>query len=74
MSESSDRPLAAAGGDPVDEAAGAVVDLTLRGCLQRSATARERLAQQLYDRLHPAMAALGLLFVASMLRRRASSV
>lgn len=54
----------ALGADPIDEAANAVVDLTLRGCLRRSANARERLAQQVYDRLHPAMTALGLLFVA----------
>ena len=39
------------------------VDLTTRGCLQRSATSRERLAEALYDRLHQAMASLGLLFV-----------
>ena len=53
--------------DLVNEAAGAVVDLTVRGCLQRSATSRERLARDLYDRLHPAMAALGLLFVVLVL-------
>ena len=53
--------------DPVEEAAGAVADLTVRGCLRRSATARERLAQVLSDRLHPAMAALGLLFVVLVL-------
>ena len=55
------------GGDPVDEAASAVVDLTVRGCLDRSATSREGLAQHLYDRLHPAMAALGFLFVVLVL-------
>jgi voltage-gated potassium channel len=53
--------------DPVDDAADAVVDLTVRGCLGRSATSRERLAQHLYDRLHPAMAALGLFFVVLVL-------
>ena len=53
--------------DPVEEAADAVIDLTVRGCLQRSPTSRERLAQVLYDRLHPAMAALGLLFVVLVL-------
>lgn len=58
---------AAGRGDPIDDAAGAVVDLTVRGCLGRSATSRERLAQDLYDRLHPAMAALGLLFLVLVL-------
>lgn len=53
--------------DPVDDASAAIADLTVRGCLQRSATSRERLAQHLYDRLHPAMAALGLLFVVLVL-------
>ncbi|MCA1587771.1 MAG: hypothetical protein LC744_03665 [Chloroflexi bacterium] len=44
------------------EAADAV-KLSLRGCLQRDARQRERLAQYLYDRLHPAMTALGVLFL-----------
>jgi voltage-gated potassium channel len=35
--------------------------------MRRSPTARERLAQHLYERLHPAMAALGLLFVVVVL-------
>lgn len=59
--------------DPVDEAADDVVDLTVRGCLRRSATSRERLAQDLYDRLHPAMAALGLLFVVLVLAQGPAS-
>lgn len=42
-------------------------ELRVRGSLRRSATSRERLAQDLYDRLHPAMAALGLLFVVLVL-------
>ena len=50
-------------GDAVKE----VADLTIRGCLGRSATSRERLAQLLYERLHPAMAALGLLFLVVVL-------
>jgi voltage-gated potassium channel len=53
--------------DPVDEVADAVVDLTIRGCLGRPATTREQLAEQLYERLHPAMAALGMLFVVLVL-------
>lgn len=42
-------------------------ELRVRGSLRRSATSRERLAQDLYDRLHPTMAALGLLFVVLVL-------
>lgn len=77
-SEVSDQPSGAsppavAGADPVDEAADAVVELTVRGCLGRSTTSRERLAQHLYDRLHPVMAALGLLFVALVLAQGPAS-
>jgi voltage-gated potassium channel len=43
------------------------VDVALRGCLRRSPTSRERLASVLYDRLHPVMSALGLLFVVLVL-------
>ncbi len=53
--------------DPVGEGAAAVADLTLRGCLDRTPTERERLAGDIYYRLHPAMAALGLLFVVLVL-------
>lgn len=53
--------------DPVGEATEAVVDLTVRGCLSRPASAREELAQTLYERLHPAMAALGALFLVLVL-------
>ena len=41
--------------------------LRVRGSLSRPPTARERLAAALYDRLHPVMAALGLLFVVLVL-------
>jgi voltage-gated potassium channel len=44
----------------------------LRGCMHRDATARERLAEWLYDRLHPAMAALGLLFLVLVLSQSAA--
>lgn len=49
--------------DPVDAAA----DLMVRGAMSRSPTSRERLAQNLYDGLHPTMATLGLLFVVLVL-------
>ena len=52
---------------PVAVAAEAIEDLRVHGCMRRSPTARERLAQHLYERLHPAMAALGLLFVVVVL-------
>jgi voltage-gated potassium channel len=45
-------------------------DLKIRGCLRREPTSRERLAQHLYDRLHPIMAALGVLFVVLVLAQR----
>lgn len=56
--------------DPISASADALSDLTLRGCMGRSSSSRERLAQDLYDRLHPAMAALGLLFVVLVLAQR----
>ncbi len=43
------------------------VDLSVRGCLQRDRGQRERLAQHLYDRLHPAMSALAVLFLVLVL-------
>lgn len=46
--------------------------LRLRGCMGRQATARERLAEHLYQRLHPAMAALGLLFLVVVLAQSAA--
>lgn len=52
---------------PVADATDAVVDLTLRGCMRRTPTERERLAQNLYDRLHPAMSVLGVLFLVLVL-------
>lgn len=42
-------------------------DLRIRGSLREDPTERERIAQLVYDRLHPAMAALGLLFVVLVL-------
>ena len=42
-------------------------DLRVRGCMQREVSARERLAEHLYERLHPVMAALGLLFLVVVL-------
>lgn len=44
----------------------------MRGCLARTATARERLAQHLYERLHPLMAVLGLLFLVVVLAQSAA--
>ena len=58
------------GGVDAATAAGAAVgvsELKLRGCLRRQPTSRERLAQHLWDRLHPVMAALGLLFLVLVL-------
>lgn len=49
------------------EEPGADGDVTVRGSLKRTETERERLAQQLYDRFHPVMGALGLLFVVVVL-------
>lgn len=46
--------------------------LTVRGSLHRPATAREQTAQLLYERLHPAMAALGLLFAVLVLAQSAA--
>lgn len=45
-------------------------DLQLRGCLRREPTSRERLAQHLYDRLHPIMGGLGVLFLVLVLAQR----
>lgn len=58
--------------DPLVEAVDAVGDLRLRGCLQRSSSERERLAAHLYDRLHPVMSALGLLFLVLVLAETAA--
>ena len=55
-------------GDPTASAA----DLRVRGCLGRAATSRERLAEYLYQRLHPAMAGLGLLFLVVVLAQSAA--
>jgi voltage-gated potassium channel len=51
----------------IDTAADTVVDLSLRGCTKREPTERERLASALYERLHPAMALLGVLFLVLVL-------
>ena len=53
--------------DPVLAEAVDITELALRGSLRREPAARERLAQYLYERLHPAMAVLGLLFVVLVL-------
>lgn len=58
--------------DPVDESVRAVAELTLRGCMSRSKSSRERLAEQLYDRLHSVMAGLGLLFLVVVLAQSAA--
>lgn len=57
-------------GDPVDAAMDAVENLTLRGCLERPWEQRELLARRLYERVHPVMAALGLLFLVIILAQR----
>lgn len=49
-----------------------VEPLRLRGCMQGSMSRREGLAQLIYDRLHPAMAALGLLFLVVVLAQSAA--
>lgn len=58
--------------DPVDVAIDAVETLAVRGCLERPASERELLAHRLYERVHPAMAALGLLFLVLVLAQRAA--
>lgn len=61
------------GQDPsLDEAARVLVDIPLRGCRSRQPTERERLAEHLYQRLHPVMAVLGVLFVAVVLAQLAA--
>lgn len=47
-------------------------ELRLRGCRRQPSAARQRLAELLYDRLHPAMAALGLLFLVIVLAQSAA--
>ncbi|HEX2849863.1 MAG TPA: hypothetical protein VHN98_04885 [Acidimicrobiales bacterium] len=49
------------------DAARVAADLPIRGCLARQPTERELLAQHLYERLHPAMAALGAIFLVVVL-------
>lgn len=51
----------------VAQATDTALDITLRGCLRQEPTTREQLAQSIYERLHPAMAALGLLFLVMVL-------
>lgn len=67
------RPRQAAAADPVDAAADVVEDLTIRGCLDRSAGEREALARRLYEWVHPFMAALGVLFLLVVLAQRAAA-
>jgi voltage-gated potassium channel len=59
------RPVAA-------DVAQALVDLPLRGCLARQPTEREIVAQRLYERLHPFMAGLAILFVVVVLGQLAA--
>lgn len=47
--------------------------IPLRGCRARPATEREVLAQRLYERLHPVMAGLGVLFVVLVLAQVAAT-
>ena len=47
-------------------------DARVRGARRRPPTERERAAQLLYERLHPAMAALGLLFLVLVLAQGAA--
>ncbi|HEX6419809.1 MAG TPA: hypothetical protein VFZ77_15015 [Acidimicrobiales bacterium] len=58
--------------DPLAEAADTLGDLRVRGCMGRSAAERQGLAEVLYHRLHPATAALGLLFVVVLLAQSAA--
>lgn len=44
--------------------------MTVRASLRRTPSEREQLAQELYDRLHPAMSGLGLLFLILVLAQR----
>jgi len=48
------------------------VQIPLRGCLKRQPTEREVVAQRIYERLHPLMAGLGILFVAVVLAQIAA--
>jgi voltage-gated potassium channel len=64
------RDVAAA---PVATATDAITSLAVRGCMRRPATEREVLATRVYERLHPVMAALGLLFVAVVLAERGAT-
>ena len=59
--------------DPLHAALETAEHLTVRGCLDRSKSERTRLASRLYERVHPAMAALGLLFLAIILAQRAAT-
>lgn len=63
-----ERPLE----DPIAGAVDTVERLTLRGCFERPPNARERLAEAVWSRLHPAMAALGLLFLVVVLAQSAA--
>jgi voltage-gated potassium channel len=52
---------------PLAEGFRTAEQITLRGCTSRAETERERLAQDIFERLHPVMGALGLLFVVLVL-------
>ncbi|HEX7167902.1 MAG TPA: hypothetical protein VF230_13070 [Acidimicrobiales bacterium] len=59
--------------DPLHAALETAEDLSVRGCLDRPEAERARLASRLYERVHPAMAVLGLLFLAVVLAQRAAT-
>lgn len=59
--------------DPLTDAAASLDDLRVRGCMERDADQREHLAAVLYERLHPAMAVLGLLFLVVVLSQGAAT-
>ena len=58
--------------DPLAQAALTLDDLRVRGAMRRAPHARERLVQYVYERLHPAMSALGLLFLVVVLGQTAA--
>jgi voltage-gated potassium channel len=64
------RAVAAAA--PVAAAGSSVASLAIRGCMRRPPTEREELAARVYERMHPVMAALALLFVVVVLAQRAA--
>lgn len=72
MTSVPEEPRPSGSDDPLVEAVEEVGSVSLRGCLHRDWSDRERLAELLYERLHPAMAALGLLFTVVVLAQSAA--